>query len=176
MKFLYTLIILFFLGCQSMNVKENDFLDENEGYLLFHIEATALKWELSLFNNQNINSVFGMASAVFHIDSDKNKYILIKLKEGTYAAKYIYNKPFAFELTPYFFDIKPGVINYIGKLNINVLDDDPYFPRFNYYYNYKINDALKFINNNYPSIENKYELNNDSVIISPLFLEPKQLM
>lgn len=173
--FFYYVIIIFFLSCKTMNVDDNQSLKRDEGYLLFSVEAKALKWELSLFNSNNINSIFGMAEAMFQFDSEK-KFIFIKLNEGKYSIKYIYNKPFAFELDTYFFDIQPGVINYIGNLNINVLSDDPYSPEFNYYYTDNKNEALKFLKVNYPNIESINKVVDDSIIHSPLFLIPKQWM
>lgn len=167
--------LLFLTNCQTMNETDQATLDEDQGFLLCSVEANALKWELSLFDKKNHNNPFGMAEAVFHFDTEY-RYILIKLREGDYTFKYIYNKPFAFELDTEFFSIKPGVVNYIGKLDINVIDDDPYFPEFNYRYVDDYDVISEYFASEYPVISSTFEVNIDSLITTTVFKKPIQKM
>jgi hypothetical protein len=100
---------------------------------------------------------FASAAAVFENMHTGSNVFMIKLKKGKYSFHNIYYKSNLniFTMEECQFEIKPGVINYLGSLDIQI--DAMGIP----FYVYTNNDdaVLAFAQQKYPGLFGMYEIN-----------------
>lgn len=173
--------LLLVSSCATVNVKQDGFLISNkhEGYLLATVQIDRPGWQVTIFprNSRADYGSFSQAVAVFDRLKVGRDLIFIKLPAGEYTFKYVYKKPFAFEMKDCIFKIAENTICYVGDLEIHVTNNSSIFPAFEYRYVDSFGDSSDALKASYPMIASKYQIiNNFLDSFSRDFLQPIRRM
>jgi hypothetical protein len=112
-----TLIIIIFNGCATPNISKETTINKNEGILVTKIHSNIAGLEIFITGEK---SIFYLAK----ISGPKEYLKIIPLKSGkAFFWKIKFNISYV-ELDPYYFDIEPNSITYVGDLFINWVKND----------------------------------------------------
>ncbi|MDR2394484.1 MAG: hypothetical protein LBD93_10080 [Treponema sp.] len=118
--------VLLFSGCYTMNnVRKDSLLSEQkaEGFLLMLLYINQPEgWQLGMIHRDRPRDYgpFPRPAVGFENLKPGENLLLIKLAEGKYTFKYLTRFFTYFELEDHILEIKPGVINYGGLLDIYI--------------------------------------------------------
>lgn len=158
MRFIYVIICLFITSCASTVNEVSDgsqVLPENMGYVL-----------IPVISNTNIHQIRFLGQTFFQLDKNnltsKRNFILIELPAGQYSYSKLFLNQLVvlddFEDGVWDFTVKAGVINYVGDFVVH--NNSRIWGKYQLSVSIENNSsvALEYLEKQYPTILQSYEL------------------